>query len=121
MTLPWARLLLRKFNTRNFHTSRYTSLFYEPPGKDGYQQKCKEECEWEKLPLKDRLFLEMTLLKETLKESFNEYKDHAIKGPEFINPHEVTVISRFTGDPNELNRWIITTDKDNDIGFSTAQ
>lgn len=122
MTLPWARMLLRTIGRRSFHTSKCTSLFHEFPDKDGYLKKTEEEKAFRKLPLKERLHLEFNLYKQGCIESFTEFKEQFQRGPAvFMHEHEVDVFWRFTGQKEELREWIVTTDKDNNLGFSTAQ
>lgn len=122
MTLPWARLLLHSICKRSFHTSKCTSLFHEFPDKDGFLKKSEEQKSWEKWSLKKRLLLEFELLKHGIKESSSEFVDGVMTGPRlFVSEKEVDVVWRFKGDKEELKEWVITTDKDNDIGFSTAQ
>ncbi|XP_001607064.1 complex I intermediate-associated protein 30, mitochondrial [Nasonia vitripennis] len=122
MTLPWARIVLRTVSKRSFHTTKRTSLFHEWPDKEGYQQKSDEEKEWEQLSFKKRLLLEWKLMKIGIKEWAEQLASGAIRGPRLLmGEGEVDVVWRFKGAPNELKEWIVTTDKDNNIGFSTAQ
>lgn len=120
--LACARIVLRNTSRRSFHTSKCTSLFYESPDKDGYYQKSDEEKEWEKLSFKKRLLLEFQLLTTGVKEWVTQLKDESIRGPRMsYGEGEVDLVWRFTGDANELKEWVVTTDKDNNIGFSSAQ
>lgn len=122
MTLPLARIVLYNISRRSFHTSKCTSLFYESSDKDGYYQKSDEQKEWEKWSLKKRLLLECKLIKTGVQEWVQQLTTKVIRGPRLsMGEGEVDLYCRFTGDPKELKEWVVTTDKDNNIGFSTAQ
>lgn len=121
MTLPY-RLVLKNLRKRNFHTSLCNSLFYESPDKDGYRIKSDAEIEWEKMSFKERVTIEAKLFKESISQWTKQLVGGALRGPNVIVPaHEVDVIWRFSGDPKELDKWVITTDKDHNQGFSSAQ
>lgn len=116
------RMVLRNLRQRKFHTTPYNSLFWESPDKDGYAKKSKAEEEWEKMSLKDRLVTEAKLMKEGVSQWAQQLVGDALRGPSSgVPPHEVDVVWRFTGEPEELKKWVITTDKDHNLGFSTAQ
>ncbi|XP_011496623.1 PREDICTED: probable complex I intermediate-associated protein 30, mitochondrial [Ceratosolen solmsi marchali] len=114
--------LLTNIGKRNIHISKCTSLFYEDPGKQGLRIKSDRELEWEKMSFLNKCSIELNLYKEGIKETIQNYIKDTIRGPQyFIYDHEVNVEWRFTGDKVELNNWIVSSDKDFNMGYSTAQ
>lgn len=122
MSLPRMKSIIQILGKRNIHSSRCTFLFYEHPDKDGFYKKSKEEKEWEKLPRKEKIRIEWNLFKASMKEYFQNVTEDFKRGPRLYVPeHEVDVIRRFTGNPSDLKDWVVSTDSDHNIGFSTAQ
>ncbi|XP_014225983.2 complex I intermediate-associated protein 30, mitochondrial [Trichogramma pretiosum] len=121
MTLYWGRLLVQNVSKRGFHSSKCRPMFHEFPDKDGQQIKSKEEREWEKWSLKRKLLLEFNLFKEGIKETYRNYISEFKRGPMIVvHPHEVDVLMRFTGQPEDKDKWIVTVDQDHEMGYSSA-
>lgn len=106
----------------NLHTTKCTSLFHEFPNKDGYLQPSEESKEFDKMSFKQKLAFEANLWKEAVTESVDNIKEKVLTGPRiFLIEHQLEPVWRFTGDPEELKKWVVTSDKDNNIGYSTGQ
>ena len=107
---------------RNFHSSRCCALFYEPEDKEGYRIKSDKELEWEKLSYWEKVKEELKLWKREFKFAAREFKHHCLVGPLLITrDDEVDVVFRFNGSKEEMDKWVVTTDKDHNLGYSTAK
>ncbi|KAJ8674272.1 hypothetical protein QAD02_005534 [Eretmocerus hayati] len=116
------RLLPTNCVKRYIHTSKCLSEFFEWENKEGQQIKSDEEKTWEKLSLRERLRLEAQLLKQGVKEWIADRKEAFIAGPRiYIPDRKVDVIARFTGDKDDLRKWVVTCDRDQNLGYSTAE
>ena len=123
MTLPLFRSMQKCMcQKRNFHTSTsYLSLFYERDDRDGMFIKSDEQVEWEKMTFMEKCKHELKLFKRECKFAASEFKDHCFKGPNWIyRPDEIDGVLKFRGEQDELKKWVVTSDKDHNLGYSTA-
>jgi len=122
MILQCTQLIFRNLARRNFHTTKYTSLFYESPDKDGYQKPSEEELEWKKWSKMDKIKFELKLYKECIKEYLAQKKENFYEQPGIVMPeHHVEIIHKFTGDKDEMKKWVVSSDSDHGDGYSTAK
>ncbi|CAG9862789.1 unnamed protein product [Phyllotreta striolata] len=99
---------------RSVHTSPVLTTFWEKDDKGGYR-------DWKKMPpLKDQLREGLKDLKTEIGVWAQEMKERFEGDPILIfRPGEVDVQWRF-GTTESLNKWMATSDADNNEGFSTC-
>ncbi|KAK0182239.1 hypothetical protein PV327_000398 [Microctonus hyperodae] len=121
MTTRFIRLLhlYKKTNSRSFYTTPKISDMFEYDRKSGYP--CKSDYIEEPKTVIERIREgfsqfkhELWLLKEELKDNF--HMDPTM----VLRPGEVDVKWKFDGNPDVLDDWIISTDKDIHDGKSYA-
>ena len=89
--------------------------------KEQIEKKSVEEEEWEKLGYWTKVKEEYRLLKIECRKFMEEIKEN-FRGPILeYRKGEVDVVWRFSEDPECLNNWIVSTDSDNNEGYSTAK
>ncbi|XP_064486946.1 complex I intermediate-associated protein 30, mitochondrial-like [Ornithodoros turicata] len=92
------------------------TLFYTRDRKEGYER----EDPTDNLPLKDQVKLGMQSLKEEFHMLKSEVVDAVKSDPKIYYPGDSEVFWRFN-EQHTIDKWIVTTDKDNGEGFSTAE
>lgn len=99
---------------RYFKTTSTSYLFWEEDDKGGYREDRKYP------PFKERMREGLKELRKEVAIWKQEVKEHFEGDPVLIfRPGEVDVQWQFKDEEN-LDKWIITTDKDNNEGYSTA-
>ncbi|XP_058790123.1 complex I intermediate-associated protein 30, mitochondrial isoform X2 [Phymastichus coffea] len=107
---------------QHLHTSKCVYLFYESPDKDGFWKKPEEQKNFESLTFKQKVGYEFKLWKSAMQQAMINFKDQMVTGPRLIlHEHQLEPVWRFTGNPEELKKWIVSTDSDHSIGHSTAE
>ncbi|KAH0568051.1 complex I intermediate-associated protein 30, mitochondrial [Cotesia glomerata] len=113
--------VIKKLNCKKFHTTCKVNNFYETNRKGGfpflYDPKREEEPTTTVGEVKKActdFIHELKLLKEETKENFR------MDPPLCQRPGEVDIQWRFNGDPDEIYKWTVTSDKDYNLGYSTA-
>ncbi|XP_008554147.2 complex I intermediate-associated protein 30, mitochondrial [Microplitis demolitor] len=114
--------LSKKNHFKKFHTTTKLKKFHESDRKGGFPflledytpkmpqnftGKIKQACV--------NVFHELNLFKDETIENFR------MDPPLCLLPGEVDVQWKFDGDPDILNHWSVTSDKDYNLGYSTAQ
>lgn len=99
---------------RYFKTSSKLNTFWEKDDKGGYKDNRPVP------PLKERMRVGLKELKKEIALWSEEVKEKLEFDPILIyRPDEVDVEWRFEQD-NSLNKWLVTSDSDNNEGFSKA-
>lgn len=113
-----SRIFLKTLRCTNsykeFHKSSIVSTFWERHEKGGYQDDRPEPSNIKKI--RDGL----KELKSEIKLWSEEVKEHFESDPVMIfRPGETDVAWKFDSE-NSLNQWIVTSDKDNNEGYSSC-
>lgn len=92
------------------------TCFYNPDRKEGYGK----EDPFDRLPLREKVKVTVQGFKEEFHMLKNEVVETAQCDPKMYYPGDSEVFWRFDSQEN-VDKWIVTTDKDNGEGFSTAE
>lgn len=106
---------------RKIHTSKIVPYFFERDRGRGLEPKYDKPFQPEKGFI-NRSKQTLQILREESNKLKEEIKDKFSFAPRLIYRHgEVDAVLRFTQDPKSLESWVVSSDSDFDIGYSSAK
>lgn len=103
-------------NQRKLHLScKNHGLFHESNPKSGYEK-------GDERPVKDKIRQGLKELKKEIKLWNNEWKEHFQMDPVLGMPTPGEIDTQWTFNPEtDLTQWVVTSDQDNNEGYSNSQ